>query len=260
MNFINNLFGTNFPSAVTLTVLFIVLLIALLIAVWLVRKLFGGSSVAVNNSRQPRLSVTDAAIVDETRRLVLVRRDDVEHLVMIGGPTDIVVEQNISRLRPVAATINTTTQEYVTPSAPPAPVISEVTKNVDKAVDKTSAALGSVAVGAAAIGTSAVSSVSSATGGVTAGAGSLASAAGDTAQNAVSAVADTAASAKDAVVEKINDVAAEAPDISSISDDAVSLVTPAPKAATGDGGSAGKPTPDSEMASLLDELAAETKI
>jgi hypothetical protein len=39
--------------------------------------------------------VLDAAAVDARRRLVLIRRDDVEHLIMIGGPTDIVVESRI---------------------------------------------------------------------------------------------------------------------------------------------------------------------
>jgi hypothetical protein len=45
----------------------------------------------------PRLAVVDAAAVDGRRRLVLVRRDNIEHLIMIGGPTDVVVEPNIVR-------------------------------------------------------------------------------------------------------------------------------------------------------------------
>jgi len=49
----------------------------------------------------PRLAVIDAAAVDGRRRLVLVRRDNIEHLLMIGGPTDIVVESNIVRAMPV---------------------------------------------------------------------------------------------------------------------------------------------------------------
>jgi flagellar protein FliO/FliZ len=44
--------------------------------------------------------VIDAAAVDGRRRLVLVRRDNIEHLLMIGGPTDIVVEPNIVRAMP----------------------------------------------------------------------------------------------------------------------------------------------------------------
>src|SRR6185312_10695134 len=41
--------------------------------------------------------VIDAATVDGRRRLVLIRRDNIEHLLMIGGPTDVVVEPNIVR-------------------------------------------------------------------------------------------------------------------------------------------------------------------
>ena len=39
-------------------------------------------------NREPRLAVLDAAAIDTKRRLVLIRRDDVEHLIMIGGPTE----------------------------------------------------------------------------------------------------------------------------------------------------------------------------
>lgn len=53
-----------------------------------------------NRGRMPRLAVIDAAAVDGRRRLVLVRRDNVEHLLMIGGPSDIVVEPNIVRAMP----------------------------------------------------------------------------------------------------------------------------------------------------------------
>jgi hypothetical protein len=46
-------------------------------------------------AREHRLLVLDAAAVDAKRRLVLIRRDDTEHLIMIGGPTDIVIETGI---------------------------------------------------------------------------------------------------------------------------------------------------------------------
>jgi flagellar protein FliO/FliZ len=65
---------------------------------WAVRRFAGNRLGAnTNRSRMPRLAVIDAAAVDGRRRLVLVRRDNVEHLLMIGGPTDIVVEPNIVR-------------------------------------------------------------------------------------------------------------------------------------------------------------------
>ena len=48
-------------------------------------------------TRQPRLGLVDAFSLDGQRQLVLVRRDNVEHLVMIGGPNDVLVESQINR-------------------------------------------------------------------------------------------------------------------------------------------------------------------
>ena len=71
------------------------------VAAWLVRR-FASNRLGANTNRgrMPRLAVIDAAAVDGRRRLVLVRRDNVEHLLMIGGPSDIVVEPNIVRAIP----------------------------------------------------------------------------------------------------------------------------------------------------------------
>ena len=88
--------GMPFPAQFLLA--FVVVLGLIGATAWLVRRLggnrLGGTAV---RGRQPRLAVVDYASVDGRRRLILVRRDYVEHLVMIGGPTDIVVEANIVR-------------------------------------------------------------------------------------------------------------------------------------------------------------------
>ncbi|WP_439542728.1 flagellar biosynthetic protein FliO [Hyphomicrobium sp.] len=42
-----------------------------------------------------RLSVTEQFNLDGRRRLILVRRDGVEHLIMTGGPVDMVIETGI---------------------------------------------------------------------------------------------------------------------------------------------------------------------
>ena len=87
----------------TLTFLFAFIAVLALIGVaaWLVRR-FATNRLGANpnRGRMPRLAVIDAAAVDGRRRLVLVRRDNVEHLLMIGGPSDIVVEPNIVRAMP----------------------------------------------------------------------------------------------------------------------------------------------------------------
>ncbi|WP_180217505.1 YmdB family metallophosphoesterase, partial [Agrobacterium fabrum] len=71
-----------------------VALLVLAIALWLLRRRSGSSPfIRGGRNRQPRLQVLDATAVDARRRLVLVRRDNVEHLVMIGGPTDIVTSE-----------------------------------------------------------------------------------------------------------------------------------------------------------------------
>jgi hypothetical protein len=89
------------PQPIVFFFAFVVVLALIGAAAWLVRRFAGNRLGAnANRGRMPRLAVIDAAAVDGRRRLVLVRRDNVEHLLMIGGPTDIVVEPNIVRAMP----------------------------------------------------------------------------------------------------------------------------------------------------------------
>ena len=92
----DTLFGEGYAFKILFA--FIVVFGLLALALWLVRR-FGGERLGngTTRGRQPRLAVIDAASVDGRRKLVLVRRDNVEHLVMIGGPSDLVIEPNIVR-------------------------------------------------------------------------------------------------------------------------------------------------------------------
>jgi hypothetical protein len=88
-------------QALTFVFAFVAVLALIGVAAWLVRRFATNRLGAnTNRARMPRLAVIDAAAVDGRRRLVLVRRDNIEHLLMIGGPTDIVVEPNIVRAMP----------------------------------------------------------------------------------------------------------------------------------------------------------------
>src|SRR5450631_2571015 len=93
-----SLFGAEMPLPVRFFIAFLIVLGLIGVTAWIVRR-FGGDRLgaATARGRQPRLAVIDAATVDGRRRLVLIRRDNVEHLLMIGGPTDVVVEPNIVR-------------------------------------------------------------------------------------------------------------------------------------------------------------------
>ncbi len=98
-------------------------LIALVI--WAIRRYGGGGARPAARARLPRLAIVDTLAIDNKRRLVLVRRDSVEHLVLIGGPSDVVVEPSIVRQRvaqrPVAAATPTRPQPAGAAPQPPPP-------------------------------------------------------------------------------------------------------------------------------------------
>ena len=89
---------SSMPFPIQFSLAFLVVLGLIAGTAWAVRR-FGtgrlGNGAA--RGRQPRLGVVDHASIDGHRRLLIIRRDNVEHLVMIGGPTDVVVEANIVR-------------------------------------------------------------------------------------------------------------------------------------------------------------------
>lgn len=105
MNILAPILGPNAPLALTFIVAFVIVLILIGLMAWVFRLMrsrglgIGGSG----RGRQPRLAVLDYADVDARRKLVLIRRDNVEHLILLGGPTDVVVETNIVRGVPVPA-------------------------------------------------------------------------------------------------------------------------------------------------------------
>jgi hypothetical protein len=92
-----SMFGSEMPLAARFFIAFLVVLALIGLTAWLVRRFGANRLGSTARGRQPRLAVIDAATVDGRRRLVLIRRDNIEHLLMIGGPTDLVVEPNIVR-------------------------------------------------------------------------------------------------------------------------------------------------------------------
>src|SRR5215468_5762039 len=110
------LFGPEMPLAARFFLAFLVVLGLIGGAAYLVRR-FGADRLGTTTARgrQPRLAVIDAAPVDSRRRLVLIRRDNVEHLLLIGGPSDVVVEPNIVR---AASARDTQPARAATPAEP----------------------------------------------------------------------------------------------------------------------------------------------
>lgn len=88
-------------------ILFYLILVVCLAALGIVGALFvrgyltGTSPTAAIFGPRPekRLDVVDHANIDGRRRLVLIRRDNVEHLILTGGPVDVVIETGIGQTR-----------------------------------------------------------------------------------------------------------------------------------------------------------------
>jgi flagellar protein FliO/FliZ len=120
------LFGADMPLAVRFFLAFLIVLGLIGATAWAVRR-FGAGRLggAGTRARQPRLAVVDHASVDSRRRLILVRRDNIEHLVLIGGPTDVVVEANIVRAAPATREATLTRPPPVAETLPRAPPLPE---------------------------------------------------------------------------------------------------------------------------------------
>jgi flagellar biogenesis protein FliO len=103
-NWIQNTFqvGESVAQGLALIISLAVVLALFGLFIFIIKRLMGGR-ITQSRGRQPRIGLMDSAAIDNRRRLLLVRRDNIEHLILVGGPTDVVVEQNIIRNTPLAA-------------------------------------------------------------------------------------------------------------------------------------------------------------
>lgn len=92
-------FGAGALVAQFVVALIVVIVLFAIIAAF-ARRRNKKAGPAQGRGRQPRLAIMDMVEIDDRRKLLLIRRDNVEHLVMIGGPGDLVIESAIMRNRP----------------------------------------------------------------------------------------------------------------------------------------------------------------
>ncbi|MBX6323286.1 MAG: flagellar biosynthetic protein FliO [Rhodospirillaceae bacterium] len=62
---------------------------------WIARRAGLGARLPRGGGRQRRMGLVEVLPLDAKRRLVLVRRDGVEHLLLVGPAGDLVVEHGI---------------------------------------------------------------------------------------------------------------------------------------------------------------------
>lgn len=77
----------------------LVLVLGMILGVlWLLRR-FGVPGMVPARNTVRRLALVETIALDSRRRLVLVRRDGREHLLLLGATGDLLVEGNIETVR-----------------------------------------------------------------------------------------------------------------------------------------------------------------
>lgn len=93
--------GVENLSQTTVTIMALLLALALVAFFGLILRRLTSGRLSLKTdrgrARQPRLGIVDVYDLDRQRQLILLRRDNVEHLLLVGGPNDVVVETNIVR-------------------------------------------------------------------------------------------------------------------------------------------------------------------
>ena len=95
MQFITSLFGGSGNTVLTAVFALGIVVVLILLGVWLLKLLFNASG-RVARGRNRRLAVVDSLALDPKRQLLIIRRDNVEHLILTGGPHDVVIETGIA--------------------------------------------------------------------------------------------------------------------------------------------------------------------
>lgn len=137
MQFLTSLFGGSENTILTAILALGIVLALIVLGLW-VLKVFFRASTNIGRGRNRRLSVVDTVTVDPKRQLLIVRRDNVEHLILTGGPQDLVVETGIPVERP------TPPARRPVPSVAGAPAETTPQVRLDPARDTT----GAIAYGA----------------------------------------------------------------------------------------------------------------
>jgi len=103
MQFITSLFGGSENTILHSAFALGIVLVLIVSGLWLLKLLTRGTA-GMGRSRK-RVMVVDTANVDGRRQVVIIRRDNVEHLIMTGGPQDLIIESNIAAPEPTPAPI-----------------------------------------------------------------------------------------------------------------------------------------------------------
>jgi flagellar protein FliO/FliZ len=138
VGFLTSIFGGGETDWVTVLIGLAIVLVLIVLAAWGLKLILNASGTAVRG-RARRLAVIETAQIDQKRQAILLRRDDTDHLIIIGGANDLVVEAGIpvdeaaAQPRPIrkarkdsASPANRAPQQTEPALATPAPAVAPV--------------------------------------------------------------------------------------------------------------------------------------
>ena len=83
---------------------------------WAARRFGFGGQLTPNRGKSPRLSVVEVRVLDSRRKLVLLRRDGCERLVLLGPNQDLLLESAIQAPRDAASPARAAVPQAETPA------------------------------------------------------------------------------------------------------------------------------------------------
>jgi hypothetical protein len=99
MQFMTALFGGTTNTLVNSAFALGIVLILIVLGLWALKWLTKATG-NLGRGKDKRLVVVDKAVVDGKRQVVIIRRDNVEHMIMTGGPQDLVIESGFAAPEP----------------------------------------------------------------------------------------------------------------------------------------------------------------
>src|SRR5690349_1749550 len=131
MQFMTSLFGGSTGTLLNAVFALGFVLVLIVLGLWLLKVLTKASN-RLGGGSDKRLQVIDTATVDGKRKVMIIRRDNVEHVIMTGGPQDLLIESGIAvpepqparrpAQRPAAAARAAAPADIAAPIAPDRPV------------------------------------------------------------------------------------------------------------------------------------------
>jgi len=109
MGFLTGLFGGE-TNIWTILLALIIVIALIFFGVWILKLIFK-ASVTIAGGRKRRLAMVDTLAIDNKRNIILIRRDNVEHLIMVSNTGELLIEGSIPT--------NSGNSELGVPKSPP---------------------------------------------------------------------------------------------------------------------------------------------